>query len=121
MTTLCMMNSNPLSPSSRTQAEKELAIIIALLSLATMEPDANFLSTFYRYGVFTPGQLSKLLWRLKDNKIPFVDSDFRMRKLGEEGKSQLRDIDKRDLAKIWPCMNSEQQEWYTKNVGEAPV
>ena len=88
---------------------KEKNVINSLLQLSKLDEKfeiENFIK-FYRDGKsFTPNQLSLLIWRLDENKIPYNKSNFKMTIKRSREKEQLKEMAEWKIDKILQCMTT---------------
>jgi hypothetical protein len=96
---------------------KKKRVVNALVQLAGHDEEFDiddFLDYFHDRGAFTPNQLFVLIWRLAKFRIPHQKADFKLVLRRNREKAQLRQMEDWKIKKIWPCMNTSQQEICTR-------
>lgn len=91
---------------------KKRSVINAMLLIVSMDDKFN-INNFIKYyedrGAFTPKQLSTIFWRLKEYKINFNKSYFKITIKRKKEKEQLLNMKDWQLADIWPCLTNSQK------------
>jgi len=70
----------------------------------------NFINDYQKRGAFTPKQLSTLFWRLENNKIPHVKTDFKLYITKPSYKQQLLGMKDWELKRLWPALSLPQRK-----------
>ncbi len=111
------------SASTKVNADRRKLIVEAkarrvfttLVQLAGKEQSMdieNFAEYYSDRGAFTPNQLSWLLWKLDQHRVPFLKTDFKMIIRRGREQEQLLSMADWQMKRLWPCMSLSQQKWY---------
>jgi hypothetical protein len=97
---------------------KKKKVINVLVALLTKEQNFNinsFISYVQERGSFTPNQLSFLFWRLDQQRIEYLASDFKLTIRKDREKEQLLKMEDWKMKKLWKAMSTSQRQWYDNN------
>jgi hypothetical protein len=97
---------------------KKKKVINVLVALLTKEQNFNinsFISYVQERGSFTPNQLSFLFWRLDQQRIEYLASDFKLTIRKDREKEQLLKMEYWKMKKLWKAMSTSQRQWYDNN------
>jgi hypothetical protein len=94
------------------------SVLSSLAMLANKEPDrdiASFEQDYKEEGAFTPKQLSLVLWRLKENEVPYNKSYFKLTLKRKKHQQDLLDMQDWQIRKLKGSLSSTQQRWLKKH------
>lgn len=89
-------------------------VINALVVLSNADDEfriSDFIEYLQDRGAFTPKQLILLLWRFDKYRIPHDVKDFKITIRRNREKAQLREMQKWQIDRIWPCLSASQREF----------
>ncbi len=90
------------------------SVINSLIELARIDTKfeiSSFEDDYKRKGHFSPKQLSLLIWRFEERRIPFNKAYFNTNIRKTKDKKALLEMEDWKLRKLWRCLTPSQQQW----------